>query len=74
MLGHIQRGGSPTAYDRVLATRYGAHAARAAHEQTFGSCVALNGEDIVTITLEEAIGDLKVVPVERYENARSLFG
>lgn len=74
VLGHIQRGGTPTAYDRVLATRYGAHAARAAHEQTFGSCVALNGEDIVTITLEEAIGDLKVVPVQRYENARSLFG
>ncbi|HZK32603.1 MAG TPA: 6-phosphofructokinase [Corynebacterium sp.] len=74
VLGHIQRGGTPTAYDRVLATRYGAHAIQAAHAQDFGSCVALNGEDIITISLEEAVGDLKTVPVERYENARAMFG
>lgn len=74
VLGHIQRGGTPTAFDRVLATRYGAHAAIAAHEEKFGTCVALHGENIELIGLDEAVGTLKTVPVERYREARAMFG
>ena len=74
VLGHIQRGGTPTAYDRVLATRYGVHAARAAHDGKSGMCVALHGESIDLVPLEEAVGKLKVVPPKRYANAQALFG
>ncbi|WP_293770800.1 ATP-dependent 6-phosphofructokinase [uncultured Corynebacterium sp.] len=74
VLGHIQRGGTPTAYDRVLATRYGVHAARAAHNSESGKCVALHGENIDLVPLEEAVGKLKVVPEKRYATARALFG
>ncbi|MDY3127278.1 MAG: 6-phosphofructokinase [Corynebacterium sp.] len=74
VLGHIQRGGTPTAYDRVLATRYGVHAARSAHEGKFGTCVALHGEEIALVSLEDAIGKLKTVPQHRYTNAQALFG
>lgn len=74
VLGHIQRGGTPTAYDRVLATRYGVHAARAAHNGDSGMCVALHGEDIDLVPLEEAVGTLKTVPDARYRNAQALFG
>lgn len=74
VLGHIQRGGSPTAYDRVLATRYGAAAARAVHEGSFGSCVALRGEDIDLINLSDAVDTLKTVPQVRYAEAQSMFG
>ncbi|AKK10932.1 6-phosphofructokinase [Corynebacterium uterequi] len=74
VLGHIQRGGTPTAYDRVLATRYGATAAMAAHTGQFGTCVALHGEDISVIPLEEAVGKLKTVPLRRYERAQAMFG
>ena len=74
VLGHIQRGGTPTAYDRVLATRYGVHAARATHEGKSGMCVALHGEDIDLVPLEEAVGTLKTVPESRYRNAQALFG
>ena len=74
VLGHIQRGGTPTAYDRVLATRYGVHAARACHEGKFGICVALHGEHIDLIPLEEAVGTLKRVPIGRIRTAQQLFG
>lgn len=74
VLGHIQRGGTPTAYDRVLATRYGAAAARAAHEGNFGTCVALHGEDIDVISLEAAVGTLKSVQEDRYREAQAMFG
>ena len=73
-LGHIQRGGTPTAFDRVLATRYGVHAARACHDKDFGKCVALRGEHVELIDLEDAVGKLKVVPDSRYRTARALFG
>lgn len=73
-LGHIQRGGTPTAFDRVLATRYGVHAARACHDKDFGKCVALRGEHVELIDLEEAVGQLKTVPDSRYRTARALFG
>lgn len=74
VLGHIQRGGTPSAYDRVLATRYGVHAARAVHTGDFGKCVALHGEHIDLIPLEEAVGSLKQVPEGRYRTAQALFG
>lgn len=73
VLGHTQRGGTPTAYDRVLATRYGVHAARAAHEGNFGSCVALHGEDIELVALEDAVAHLKTVPERRYTTAKAMF-
>lgn len=73
VLGHIQRGGTPTAYDRVLATRYGVAAARAAHEGNFGTSVALHGEDIDLVSLEAATGNLKTVPEHRYTTARAMF-
>ena len=74
VLGHIQRGGTPTAYDRVLATRFGLHAADAVHEGDTGVMVALQGTDIVRVPLEEATRELKTVPVERYAEAEVFFG
>jgi 6-phosphofructokinase 1 len=61
VLGHIQRGGSPTAFDRVLATRYGSGAIDAVHRGEFGKMVALKGNDIVTVPLEMAISRIRVV-------------
>src|SRR5215468_6405052 len=74
VLGHIQRGGTPTAADRVLATRFGLHAIDAAHEGDFGKMVALRGTDIVRVPLAEATTTLKTVPVERYTEAEVFFG
>lgn len=74
VLGHIQRGGTPTSYDRVLATRYGVHAARACHNGDYGKMVALHGEHIDLIPLEDAVDTLKTVPEGRYRTARALFG
>ncbi len=74
VLGHIQRGGTPTAYDRVLATRFGLHAADAVHEGDSGVMVALQGTDIVRVPLEEATRELKTVPVERYAESEVFFG
>ncbi len=74
VLGHIQRGGTPTAYDRVLATRFGLHAIDAAHEGDYGKMVALRGTDIIRVPLSEATDELKTVPVERYAEAEVFFG
>ncbi len=74
VLGHVQRGGTPTAYDRVLATRFGLAAADAVHEGVSGVMVALQGTDIVRVPLEEATRELKTVPVERYAEAEVFFG
>ncbi|GAA2207262.1 6-phosphofructokinase [Nonomuraea monospora] len=74
VLGHIQRGGTPTAYDRVLATRFGLQAIDAAHEGDHGKMVALRGTDIVRVGLDEATAELKTVPVERYSEAEVFFG
>ena len=74
VLGHIQRGGSPTAFDRVLATRFGLHAVDAVHAGEWGTMVALHGTDIVTVPLSAATGVLKTVPPERYAEAKVLFG
>jgi ATP-dependent phosphofructokinase / diphosphate-dependent phosphofructokinase len=74
VLGHIQRGGTPTAFDRVLATRFGVHAIRAVADGAFGSMVALRGTDIVRVPLAEATEQLKLVPPERYAEAEVFFG
>lgn len=74
VLGHIQRGGSPTAFDRVLATRFGLNAIAAVKDQAWGTMVALRGTDIVRIPLQEATGVLKTVPIERYVEASAFFG
>jgi ATP-dependent phosphofructokinase / diphosphate-dependent phosphofructokinase len=74
VLGHIQRGGTPTAFDRVLATRFGMHAVQAVHEEAFGTMVALRGTDIVRVPLGEATRELKLVPPERYAEAEVFFG
>ncbi|CAM3560690.1 6-phosphofructokinase [Kibdelosporangium persicum] len=74
VLGHTQRGGTPTAYDRVLATRFGLHAVDAVHDGDFGVMVALRGTDIVRVKLAEATAELKTVPLERYQEAEVFFG
>jgi 6-phosphofructokinase 1 len=74
VLGHIQRGGTPTAYDRVLATRFGLHAIDAAHEADWGKMVALHGTEIVRVPIEEATRELKTVPAHRYAEAEVFFG
>jgi len=74
VLGHIQRGGTPTAFDRVLATRFGLHAVQAVHDGAFGQMVALQGTDIVRVPLSAATESLKLVPVERYAEAEVFFG
>lgn len=61
VLGHLQRGGGPTPYDRILATRYGAAAVNALHDGISGEMVALRAQDIITVPLEEATGHLKTV-------------
>ncbi|MBX3116700.1 MAG: 6-phosphofructokinase [Cryobacterium sp.] len=73
-LGHIQRGGTPTAYDRVLATRLGWGALKMVLEERWGYMVALRGTEIVDVPFEAALGSLKVVPQERYEEVMALFG
>jgi 6-phosphofructokinase 1 len=74
VLGHTQRGGTPTAFDRVLATRFGLHAIDAAHEGDFGKMVALRSTDIVRVPLAEATKELKTVPPHRYAEAEAFFG
>jgi ATP-dependent phosphofructokinase / diphosphate-dependent phosphofructokinase len=74
VLGHIQRGGTPTAFDRVLATRFGLHAVGAVYEEAFGMMVALRGTDIVRVPISEATRELKLVPPERYAEAEVFFG
>lgn len=74
VLGHIQRGGTPTAFDRVLATRFGLNAITAVKDEAWGTMVALQGTDIVRVPLQAATGVLKTVPLSRYDEARSFFG
>ena len=73
-LGHIQRGGSPTARDRVLATRYGLKAADLVHEGRFGQMAALRGDSIVDVSLAEATAELKTVPPDWFDVAQAFFG
>ncbi len=74
VLGHTQRGGTPTAFDRWLATRFGLHAIAAVHDGDFGKMVALRGTDIVRVDLIEGTGRLKTVDPSLYAEAEVLFG
>ncbi|MDP9220070.1 MAG: 6-phosphofructokinase [Actinomycetota bacterium] len=74
VIGHVQRGGTPTAFDRWLATRFGLHAVTAVYEKDFGMMVALRGTDIVRVPLIEGTGTLKTVDPSQYTEAEVLFG
>ena len=74
VLGHIQRGGSPTARDRVLATRFGLKASDLVAEGAFGEMAALRGDDVIAVPLAEATAELKTVPDDWYAVARTFFG
>ncbi|HXV34635.1 MAG TPA: ATP-dependent 6-phosphofructokinase [Gaiellaceae bacterium] len=74
VLGHVQRGGTPTPHDRILATRYGLKAADLVHEQQWGQMAALKGDDVIAVPLKDAVAELKTVPPEFYEAAKTFFG
>jgi 6-phosphofructokinase 1 len=74
VLGHVQRGGTPTPRDRVLATRYGLKAADLVEQGRFGRMAALHGDDIVDVSLEDATRELKTVPEHWYAVAKAFFG
>ena len=74
VLGHLQRGGTPTANDRILSTRYGLRAADAIKNGEWGKMVALRGNDIVTVDLSEATDETKTVPDDLYQDLRTFFG
>lgn len=74
VLGHLQRGGSPTAYDRILATRFGIAAIDLIKQRKFGHMVALKGNKIVSVPLKDVIGKRKTVDLELYDIASVFFG
>lgn len=74
VLGHVQRGGTPTAHDRILATRYGIKAADLIKLEKFGQMVALHGDEIIDVPLSEAVAELKQVRPEFWDIAKTFFG
>ena len=74
VLGHIQRGGSPIAFDRVLATRFGIAAIDLVHEGRFGQMVAIRGNNIISVPLKDVVGKRKTVDLKLYEIAATFFG
>ncbi len=74
VLGHIQRGGSPSAFDRVLGTRFGVKAYELVRDGKFGRMASLKGDKIVDVPLEEAIAELKTLDMELYDIAKIFFG
>src|SRR4051795_7860943 len=74
VLGHIQRGGSPTSRDRILATRFGLKAADLVAARDFGQMAALRGDEVIACSLKEATAELKTVPLDWYDVARAFFG
>jgi phosphofructokinase-like protein len=74
VLGHVQRGGTPTAFDRVLATRLGLAAIDTVHDGAWGMMTALRGTQIVRVPLRDAVAQLRTVPVEEYQRYGVLFG
>jgi ATP-dependent phosphofructokinase / diphosphate-dependent phosphofructokinase len=74
VLGHVQRGGTPTAYDRVLATRFGVAAIDAAHDGRWGLMPALRGTKIELVALAEAVAELRTVTPEEYAVAEPFLG
>jgi 6-phosphofructokinase 1 len=73
-LGHLLRGGTPTAYDRVIATRFGVEAIDAVHERDFGVMVALRGTDVIRVPLEAGVATLKLVDQVLFDTAAVFFG
>jgi ATP-dependent phosphofructokinase / diphosphate-dependent phosphofructokinase len=73
ILGHVLRGGTPTAFDRILATRFGLEAIDAAHERDFATMVALQGTDIVRVPIADAVRELKTVPAALLDSAAVFF-
>ena len=73
-LGHVLRGGTPTAYDRVIATRFGVEAIDAVHEGDFGKMVALHGTDVVRVPIEAGVAQLKTVDQRLFDTAAVFFG
>lgn len=74
VLGHVQRGGTPNAFDRILATRFGSLAADLVAQGKFGRMVALRGDEVIDIPISEGVARLKTIPPERYSVARPFFG
>jgi phosphofructokinase-like protein len=74
VLGHLQRGGSPIAFDRVLATRFGIAAIDLVHEGRFGEMVAIQGNTVVSMPLKDVVGKRKTVDLKLYEIAATFFG
>lgn len=74
VLGHIQRGGSPTAFDRILGTRFGVKAVDLVKNRKFGRMVALSGNKIIDVTIEEAVKELKTVDMDLYGISQEFFG
>ena len=73
ILGHVQRGGTPTAFDRVLATRFGIAAIDAVHDRAFGQMVALQADTIVRVPLADALASLKTVDPELLHGVAEVF-
>jgi len=74
ILGHIQRGGSPTAFDRVLATRFGILASDLVHQKKYGRMVALQGTKVTDVAITEAVEKLKTLDMDLYKTAEVFFG
>ncbi|MGI9539880.1 MAG: 6-phosphofructokinase [Miltoncostaeaceae bacterium] len=74
VLGHVQRGGTPVAFDRALATRYGTRAAELVQERGYGRMAALRGDRVTDVPLADAVAELKIVPQELYRAAETFFG
>lgn len=74
VLGHIQRGGTPTAFDRVLSTRYGIMAIDMVAKKEFGKMTALRGQKIVPVSLEEATSENRTVDMELFDMSKVFFG
>jgi 6-phosphofructokinase 1 len=73
LLGHVQRGGTPSAYDRVLSTRYGIAAIDAVHNGEWGKMAVLRGTDVITIPLDEAVGKTRYVDLHLYHDVAEVF-
>jgi 6-phosphofructokinase len=74
VLGYIQRGGSPTARDRILGLRFGLKAADLVQEGRWGQMAALHGDNVLSVPLTEATAELKLVTQEWYDTAKTFFG
>ncbi|MFW6263458.1 MAG: 6-phosphofructokinase, partial [Thermotogota bacterium] len=74
VLGHLLRGGTPTAFDRILGTRYGVHAMELIKKQDYGRMVALSGNDIVSVPIEYGVATKKLVPYDYYKLCTLFFG